>query len=112
MKDVGLPPFIGDLVPVVEFTWSSPASKPSAKGTTWTAAPGLIYIADWGQIGVEALIPLNRTTGTTVGAVALLHLFLDDLLPTSHRPADLSNEGHAWRCSPAWPRSPSRPMRC
>ena len=34
-------------------------------------------------MGVEALIPLNRATGTTVGAVALVHLFLDDLLPNS-----------------------------
>ena len=83
VKDVGLPSWIGNLVPLVEFTWSAPASKPSAKGTTWTAAPGVVYLANWGQIGVEALIPLNRTTGTTVGAVALVHLFLDDLLPST-----------------------------
>ena len=83
VKDFGLPDFIGNLVPLVEFTWSSPASTPSAKGTTWTAAPGVIYIANWGQVGVEALIPLNRATGRNVGAVALVHFFLDDLLPTT-----------------------------
>ncbi len=83
VKDLGLPSFLGNLVPLVEFTWSAPASTPSAKGTTWTAAPGVIYLANWGEVGVEALIPLNRTTGTTVGAVALVHFFLDDLLPTT-----------------------------
>ncbi len=83
VRDVGLGGFFGSLIPVVEFTWSSPASSPSTQGTTWTAAPGVIYMADWGEVGVEALVPLNRATGTTVGAVGLVHLFLDDLLPHS-----------------------------
>ena len=43
----------------------------------------MIYLAQWGEVGVEALIPVNRAAGTNVGAVALIHLFLDDLLPTS-----------------------------
>ena len=46
-------------------------------------APGVLYLAQWGEIGVEALIPANKAAGTTVGAVALVHVFLDDLLPTS-----------------------------
>jgi len=81
VRDVGLPSVIGSLVPVVEVNWSSPASAPSAQGTRWTVAPGLIYLAQWGEIGVEALIPANKAAGSTVGAVALLHLFLDDLFP-------------------------------
>ena len=83
VKDFDLPAFIGNLVPVVEVTWSSPASTPSSQGVTWTAAPGVIYLANWGEIGVEALIPLNRATGKNVGAVALVHFFLDDLLPNT-----------------------------
>ena len=83
VRDFNLPSFIGNLIPVVEFTWSSPASTPSSQGVTWTAAPGVIYLAQWGEIGLEALIPLNRTTGTTVGAVALVHFFLDDLMPNT-----------------------------
>ena len=67
----------------MEVTWSSPASSPSTQGTTWTAAPGVIYMADWGEVGVEALIPLNKATGTTVGAVGLVHFFFDDLFPNS-----------------------------
>lgn len=83
VKDVGLRGFLGNLIPLVEFTWSSPASSPSTEGTKWTAAPGVVYMADWGQAGIEALIPLNRAAGTTVGVVGMLHFFFDDLFPTS-----------------------------
>ncbi len=83
VTDVGLRGILGDLIPVVEVDWTSPASSPSSQGTTWTVAPGAIYLTKWGELGVEALIPLNRATGTTVGAVALVHVFLDDLLPNS-----------------------------
>ena len=83
VKDYGLPGFIGNLVPVVEVTWSSPAGSPSTQGTTWTVAPGVIYLAQWGEVGVEALIPANKAAGTNVGAAVLVHLFFDDLFPTS-----------------------------
>ena len=83
VKDYGLPAFIGKMIPLVEFTWTSPASRPSDEGTTWTAAPGVIYIAQWGEIGLEALVPLNRATGTNVGVVGLVHFFFDDLFPHS-----------------------------
>ena len=81
--NIGLPGFLGDMIPLVEFTWSSPASSPSTQGTTWIAAPGFIYLANWGEIGLEALIPLNKAAGTNVGAVGLVHFFLDDLFPHS-----------------------------
>ncbi len=78
-----LPHLFDNLIPLVEVTWTSPASSPSTQGTTWTIAPGVIYLAQWGEVGVEALIPANKAAGTTVGAVALFHIFLDDLLPHS-----------------------------
>ena len=83
VKDVGLRGVFANLIPIVEVDWTSPASTPSSQGTTWTIAPGVIYLAQWGELGVEALIPANRTTGTTVGAVALVHFFLDDLMPNT-----------------------------
>lgn len=83
VHDYGLPGILAKLIPVVEATWTSPASAPSGRGTTWTVAPGAIYLGQWGEVGVEALIPLNKAAGTTVGAVALAHIFLDDLLPHS-----------------------------
>ena len=35
------------------------------------------------QIGVEALVPINRASGSGVGVVAQLHLYLDDIFPTT-----------------------------
>ncbi len=83
VKDIGLPALLGNMIPLVEFTWSSPASTPSAQATAWTAAPGVIYMAQWGEIGLEALVPLNKTAGTNVGAVGLVHFFFDDLFPNT-----------------------------
>nr|WP_321985857.1 hypothetical protein [uncultured Lichenicoccus sp.] len=83
VEDLGLPGFLGNMVPLVEFTWTSPASAHASQGATWTAAPGVIYLAQWGEIGLEALVPLNKATGTTVGAVGLVHFFFDDLFPNT-----------------------------
>jgi len=83
VKDFGLPAFVGRLVPLVELTWSSPATSPSTQGAAWTVAPGVIYMADWYQVGIEALIPGNKAAGTNVGVVALFHVFFDDLYPHS-----------------------------
>jgi len=78
VRNIGLTGWLAQVVPLVEFTWSSPASRPETTPTTWTAAPGFIYMAQWGEIGVEALVPLDRAAGTNVGAVALVHFFFDD----------------------------------
>ena len=83
VKDIGLPRVLGDVIPLVEVTWSSPASTPSSQGTTWVAAPGAIYLTDWGEIGAEALVPLNKASGHSVGALALVHFFFDDLFPNT-----------------------------
>jgi hypothetical protein len=44
---------------------------------------GVNYTADWYGVGVEALIPGNRQTGSHVGVIAQFHLYFDDLLPHS-----------------------------
>jgi hypothetical protein len=35
------------------------------------------------QFGVEAIIPVNSQSGTNVGVIAQLHIYLDDLFPRS-----------------------------
>ena len=40
-------------------------------------------MAGWGELGIEARIPLNKAAGTHVGVVGLVHFFLDDLFPNS-----------------------------
>ncbi len=84
VKDLGLPDLIGRMIPLVELTWFSPAEAP-ANGlpSTLTIAPGVIWLGDTYQVGVEALIPANRAAGPHVGAIAQLHFFFDDLFPNS-----------------------------
>jgi len=84
VKDYHLPEFIGRLIPLVEFTWYTPVEAP-ANGfpSTLTIAPGVIYVGDTYQIGLEALIPGNKATGSHLGVIAQLHFFFDDLFPNS-----------------------------
>ncbi len=83
VHDYGWPEAVNRLIPVVELAWSSPASKPSELPTQFVVAPGVIYLADTYQVGLEALVPANRASGTNLGVIAQLHLFFDDLFPTS-----------------------------
>jgi hypothetical protein len=81
IKDYGLPEPFAHLVPLTEVDWSSPATSPGGSPTSWTLAPGFIYLRTWYQVGVEALVPLNKAAGTNVGVVLQFHVFLDDLYP-------------------------------
>jgi hypothetical protein len=38
----------------------------------------------WRSVGVEAIIPVNRDSGTGIGVLAQLHLYLDDIFPRSY----------------------------
>ena len=84
VKDLGLPDFFGRLVPLVESTWFTPTAAPAGGvPSTWTISPGVIYMADGFQVGIEALIPANRQSGHNVGVIAQVHFFFDDLFPGS-----------------------------
>ena len=83
VREYGLPDFVNRLIPLVEVAWSSPASKPSNLGTQVVYAPGVIFLADTYQVGAELLVPANRASGRNVGFITQLHLFFDDLFPTS-----------------------------
>ena len=83
VKDFGLPTFINKLTPVAEVAWSSPASKPHAIGNQYLFAAGVAYGGADYAVTAETLIPGNRQTGTKLGFIAQLHLYFDDLFPTS-----------------------------
>ncbi len=84
VRAFALPDFVSRLIPLVETTWYSPTQRPaSGLPMTLTIAPGVIYMADSYQVGLEALIPGNRAAGPHVGATAQLHFFFDDLFPDS-----------------------------
>ena len=80
VKDVGLPAPFKSMIPLVEFSFSSPENRGGGK-TTGTINPGVLYESRYFQIGAEAIIPVNSATGHQVGAVVQLQIFIDDILP-------------------------------
>jgi hypothetical protein len=83
--DLGLPDFLNRLIPIVEAQFQTPVANNfnTGIGTTGTINPGIIYVDKYFQLGLEAIIPINRASGTNVGAVAQLHIYLDDIFPTT-----------------------------
>jgi hypothetical protein len=84
VKDIGLPDFFGRMIPLVELDWFSPAAGPAhGYPQTLTLAPGVIYMGDTYQVGLEALIPANSAAGHNIGVILQVHFFFDDLFPHS-----------------------------
>jgi hypothetical protein len=83
--DYGLPAFVNHLIPIVEASFSTPVAHYAGTGlhTAGTINPGLIWAGTYGQFGVEAIVPANRDSGSGIGVIAQLHLYLDDLFPTT-----------------------------
>lgn len=79
-----LPPILDHLIPLIEASWYSPASGPAyGNPSTFALGVGAIYLADFYQVGLEALLPGNHAAGHNVGVTLQFHVFLDDLLPNS-----------------------------
>lgn len=83
VKDHGLPEFVKHLTPLVEMSWSSPASKPNNGATQFLIGAGVNYTATDYAITMEALFPGNKQTGSHPGFIAQFHLYFDDLFPHS-----------------------------
>jgi hypothetical protein len=77
VKALDIPDFMNHLMPLVEVSMSSPDRGP----TIGQIAPGVIYLANTYQIGVEALIPADRASRQLQGTgfIVQFHLFTDDL---------------------------------
>jgi hypothetical protein len=83
VKDFGLPQPLAGAYFVVEAPMSTCTAGACSGQTTGTINPGVLWLNNWGQFGVEAQIPVNRLTGTHVGVLFDAHLFLDDIFPGS-----------------------------
>ncbi len=83
--DFDLPEIVNHLIPLVEASFQSPVANFTGNSlkTTGTVNPGVIYVSNYYQIGLEAIVPINRDSGRSVGAMAQLHIYLDDLMPTT-----------------------------
>jgi len=83
VRDMGLPEFIGRMIPIVEVSMNVPSNGAPGGAVTGTIAPGVLYEGDAWQFGIEALIPATKANHTSAGVIAQLHFFLDDIFPTT-----------------------------
>ena len=83
VKDLQLPDFFNHLIPLVEAQFFTPVANNVGNPniTTGTINPGVIYIGSTFQVGLEAILPVNRTSGTGVGVLGQMHIYLDDMFP-------------------------------
>jgi hypothetical protein len=82
VRDEHLGPFFERLTPLVEFTFTSPTDA-GGGGTTGTINPGVAWLGKYMQVTAEAIVPVNRESGSGIGAIAQLHFYVDDILPQS-----------------------------
>jgi hypothetical protein len=85
VRDFQLPDFINHLIPIVEAQLATPVANNfgNSYATTGTVNPGVIWVGSYFQVGLEAMVPVNRESGTGVGVLGQLHLYLDDMFPTT-----------------------------
>ena len=81
VKDVGLAEPFNRLIPVVEVSLQKPLD--GGGPTTGTINPGVLWAGRYMQLGLEAIIPMNKATGGKTGVLLQIHFFLDDLFPKS-----------------------------
>jgi hypothetical protein len=82
VKDLQLPELINHLIPIVEVQFATPVANNFGDSfvTTGTINPGVIWVGSYFQVGLEAVIPVNAG----VGFLGQLHLYLDDIFPTTY----------------------------
>jgi len=85
IRDYQLPDFINHLIPIVEAQFATPVANNfgNSSVTTGTINPGVIWVGSYFQVGLEAIVPVNKESGSAVGVLGQLHLYLDDMFPNS-----------------------------
>lgn len=81
VKDMGLGAPWNRMVPVLEIAAQRPLDRVDDRHWTGTVNPGVLWAGRYVQVGLEAVVPINRASGRGVGVQAQLHFFLDDLFP-------------------------------
>lgn len=81
VKDMGIPAPFKNLIPIVEFPFETVENRDGRGITTGSINPGILYESRYFQIGAEAIIPINHTSGNHVGGIIQVWIFIDDLFP-------------------------------
>ena len=81
VKDLQLPNFINHLIPIAEMQLTTPVANNFGNSnlTIATINLGVIWVGSYFQVGVEAVIPVNGASGSGVGFLGQVHLYLDDM---------------------------------
>ena len=80
VKDVGLPAPFNTMIPLVEFSMSTPENRGQSI-TTGTINPGVLYENNYFQLGIEANVPVNAHSGAHVGVTVQMWVYIDDIFP-------------------------------
>jgi len=81
VRDIGLPAPFNRMIPLVEVPMQTIVQGPLSGQTTGTVNPGIIWFGRYMQLGFELQIPVNHTSGRSVGVLAQMHFYLDDIAP-------------------------------
>jgi hypothetical protein len=69
-----------NVIPLVELAMNSPLNHGGGQ-TTGTVNPGFLWESRYCQLGAEAVIPVNRASGSNVGLVVQVQVYIDDIWP-------------------------------
>ena len=89
VANVDMPAFLRGMTPMTEVFFTTPVSHithvtSQSANTTLVVAPGVSYSRGSGwELGIEAMIPTTRATGSGIGVIAQLVVELDYLAPDS-----------------------------
>lgn len=83
VKDVGIPAPFSRLFPMMEFTSERVLNGPGFGQREVFALPGLMWVGKSYQVGVAAVIPMNKAARDEVdtGVTGIISLYMDDLFP-------------------------------
>ncbi|MDA8108424.1 MAG: hypothetical protein M0015_07325 [Betaproteobacteria bacterium] len=83
VKDVGLRAPFNHMIPVIETPMNTCLNLGCRGQTTGTVNPGVIWFSRWGQLALEAQVPVNSRSGNHVGLLFQVHFYFDDIFPHS-----------------------------
>ncbi|MDB5955846.1 MAG: hypothetical protein JWP60_2454 [Ramlibacter sp.] len=83
VKDTGLGAPWNRMIPVVEIAAARPVNRVEDRSWTGTVNPGVLWVGQKVQVGLEAVLPMNHASGRGVGWLVQLHFFLDDIFPNT-----------------------------
>lgn len=81
VKDIGLGDPFKRMILVAEFPMSTCMNADCKGQITGTVNPGIVWAGKFMEFGIAAQIPINSRSGSSVGVLGLIHLYVDDLFP-------------------------------